>query len=196
METSKMVIGRPSKLDKLVSGLKNYVSEAQADPTLPLTILAISRTIGVKKSTIYLHQREPEVAEQLNLIRRLAIARRRATALDDAAETLDSDLHLPEADMTSEGENARLVDLDVLAVRAGRAVQKAVWSMNRFIGRHRKHRYMSDLPRVVYDLDMALAELRLIRGEVGTLCDDWRQIARDATADQEVAGQLILPDIA
>lgn len=199
METSKAVIGRPSKLGKLVSGLKSYVSAAQADSTLPLTVLAISRAIGIRKSTIYLHQHEPEVAEQLNLIRRLAIARKRASSLNDAEEDRDvedSDPDLLAVNMISEREDARRADLDVLAVRAGRAIQKAVWSMNRFIGRHRKHRYMSDLPRVVYDLDITLAELRLIRGEVGTLCDDWRQIAKNSTADQEVTEQLILPNIA
>src|ERR1700750_546343 len=76
MESSKTVIGRPSKYQKLVNGLTLYLTEARANPSLPLTILAISESIGVKKSTIYLYQHEPEVAKLLNSIRALAKARK------------------------------------------------------------------------------------------------------------------------
>lgn len=197
MDKSKAAIGRPSKFDKLVSGLKGYISAARADSKLPLTILAISKAIGVKKSTIYRHQHKPEVAEQLTLLRTLALARKRALTLDDGDSRgpEDSNQLIYNIDLQPGGEDAELIDLEVLTIRASGAVQKAVWSMNRFIGRHRKHQHVSDLPRVVYDLDKSLAELRMIRGEIGTLCDDWRQAAKDETADQRLGAQLNLPNL-
>lgn len=75
------MIGRPSKYQKLVNGLTNYLDEARGNPALPLTILAIARAIGVMKSTIYLYQHEPEVAELLDSIRNLARARRVASSV-------------------------------------------------------------------------------------------------------------------
>lgn len=198
MEQHKAVIGRPSNVEKLENGLKSYLSAARADPTLPLNIRAILRAIGERKSTLYLHQHEPKVALQLDLIRSLAIARKKARNLDDAddaREPDDLDQPIQSTGLPRGEEEARPIDLEVLAVRTAGAVQKAVWSMNRFIGHHRKHRHVSDLPRVVYDIDKTLAELRLVRGDLGALCDEWRQIAKDETVDHEAEGQLSLPTL-
>lgn len=198
MESPKKVIGRPSKYQKLVNGLALYLTEARADPSLPLTILAISRSIGVKKSTIYLYQHEPEVAELLDNIRALAKARK--IAAYDIDEI--SDVEVGGSDELSTGAGPDVVAvatqpvcLDVLALRSAGAVQGAVWSMSRFVGRHRKHRHVSDLPRIVYDLDVMLAELHRSREELHGMSNEWKQHSQN---DRDLAGeegQLSLTDI-
>ncbi len=189
MQGSKNVTGRPSKHPQLLNGLKQYLDEARSNPSLKLTVLAISRTIGVKKSTIYRHQQyNPEVAELLRSIRTLAVARKLAKL--DTEEFIDSGSDesgkiFQETSLDSVHDVAGSISLELLTTRAARAVQIAVWSMGRFVGRHRKHRYVSDLPRVVFDLDTTLAQLHRIREDLGSLSDEWIQISQN---DCEIAG--------
>jgi len=199
METSKVAIGRPSKYTKLLIGLRSYLTDARADPSLPLTIVAISRSIGVMKSTIYQYQHDPQIAEQLGSIRTLATARKRAFNIDDlcGAEVDDADISNTAPTEDLKVVATQTISLDILAIRASAAVQKSIWSMNRFLGRHRKHRHVSDLPRVVYDLDITLAELHQIRREISALSDDWRQSAQtESSNDDDVRGQLSLSSVA
>ena len=181
MLTPKAATARPSKYTKLVNGLKSYLTKARADPSLPLTILAISRAIGVMKSTIYLYQHDPQIAEQLSIIRTLSTARKRACNTDELCdvEAGDVDISNPIAIADLEDVDTPSINLEVLAVRSAGAVQKAVWSVSRFIGHHRKHRHVSDLPRVVYDLDITLAELHRVREELSSLSNEWMQISKD-----------------
>jgi hypothetical protein len=199
IQSSKNGIGRPSKYPKLINGLKKYIVEAHSNPAMKLTILAISHTIGVKKSTIYLYQQhDPEVAELLNSIRVLAAARK-LDALDKD-ELLDSERE--DACITSQGTRLDVADnviepiaLDLLTERSATVVQRAVWSMSRFIGHHRKHRYLSDLPRVVFDLDSTLAQLHRIREDLSNLSDEWMQISQTnceiANAGEQLSLSLI-----
>jgi hypothetical protein len=189
------LIGRPSKHPKLVNGLKLYLAEAQANSALPLTILAICRAIGVQKSTLYLHQHEPDVAELLSSIRALAKARKVAlNHADDLSDVGDGGASNPDTAAASviAYDANQSNDVDVLATRSAGAVQRAVWSMSRFMGRHRKHRYVSDLPRVVFDLDSTLAQLRQIREELSSLSDDWIQISQNDNEIISEGGQLSL----
>lgn len=195
MEGTKNKIGRPSKHPKLVNGLKLYLIEARADASLPLTVLAICRVIGVEKSTFYLHQHDSEVAELMNEIRALAKARKAALGhtdefsdvRDNGSSDSDTAAIPAPADATTDP-----INVEVLATRSAGAVQRAVWSMSRFMGRHRKHRYISDLPRVVFDLDSTLAQLRLIREDISSLSDEWMQISRTGSELTGVEGQLSL----
>lgn len=195
---SKSVIGRPSKYHKLVNGLNLYLSEARANPALSLSILAIGTAIDVKKSTIYLYQHEPEVAKLLKNIRALSTARK--TAMRQLNEL--SSAAVGRGDVSTTTVNSELVDvatdtvcLDVLTMQASGAVQKAVWSMSRFTGRHRKHCYVSDLPRIVYDLDVTLAELNRIRQELNGLSDEWRQSSLSGCEVTNLETQLSFPNI-
>lgn len=196
MESSKSILGRPSKHSKLVNGLKQYLLDARLNPTLKLNILAVSRAIGVKKSTIYLHsQHDPEVAQLLNNIRDLARARKLVVFDGDATANREPE----EYDETGEvigSEVARdateSISLEMMATHSARAVQVAVWNMSRFIGRHRKHQYVSDLPRVVFDLDSTLAQLHRIREELGGLSDEWIKISRTDCEVADIVGQLSL----
>jgi hypothetical protein len=198
MVSSENVIGRPSKYHKLVDGLNLYLAQARANSALPLSILAIARVIGVKKSTIYHYQHEPKVAELLSSIRTLAAARKIAIGqLDELG-----DVGANGADTSGKGAISDLVDvtpqsicLEVLAIQASSAVQKVVWSMGRFTGRHRKHRYVSDLPRIVYDLDVTLAELHRSRQELNSLSDEWRQSQLSNSEVTSGETQLSLTDI-
>lgn len=194
MQNSTGVIGRPSKHSKLVNGLKQYLSDARSNPGLKLNILAISRAIGVKKSTIYLRQKnDPEVAELLNSVRALASARKLAALNRD--EFVDSEVSkksLQERNIDLTDDAAELISLELLTVNSANAVQKAVWSMSRFIGRHRKHRYVSDLPRAVFDLDVTLAQLYRIREELGSLSDKWIEISQSDCDIASVSDQLTL----
>ncbi len=193
MQTSTSVIGRPSKHSKLVNGLKQYLSNARSNPGLKLTILAISKAIDVKKSTIYLHQDDPEVAELLNSIRALATARKLAAL--NRNESVDSETgekSFQERDVDLTDDAAELISLELLTVNSANAVQKAVWSMSRFIGRHRKHCYISDLPRVVFDLDVTLAQLYRIREELGGLSDEWMKISQNS-GEIVVASRSVKP---
>jgi hypothetical protein len=180
MENSNNVIGRPTEYPKVVAGLRRYLADARADPSLPLSILAACRATGVKKSTLYLHQDKPEVAEILHEIRILAKARKLAAQPVDTINDTDMDDVDPirpeqTAAFADVGSQPTAVELEVLAIRSAGAIRRAVWSMSRFVGRHRKHRYVSDLPRVVYDIDMTLAELHRIREELRGLSDEWRE---------------------
>ena len=189
MENSNNVIGRPTEYPKVVAGLRRYLADARADPSLPLSILAVCRTTGVRKSTLYLHQDKPEVAEILREIRVLAKARKLAAQAvsgtnDTAVDDVDPMHSEQSAGFAGTGSQPTAVELEVLAIRSGGVVRRAVWSMSRFIGRHRKHRHVSDLPRVVYDIDMTLAELYRIREELSGLSDEWREGSHD---DSEIA---------
>ena len=193
MQTSTGVIGRPSKHSKLINGLKQYLSDARSNPGLKLTILAISRAIGVKKSTIYLHQNDPEVAELLKNIRTLATARKlSAINRSESVYPEIDDKPYRERVINLTDDDEELISLELLAVNSASAIQKAVWSMNRFIGRHRKHRYVSDLPRAVFDLDLTLAQLYRIREELGSLSDKWIQISQSDREVVSVSDQLPL----
>jgi dynactin complex subunit len=193
MQTSTSVIGRPSKHSKLVNGLKQYLSDARSNPGLKLTVLAISRAIGVKKSTIYLHQDDPEVAELLNSVRALATARKLAALNSDESVNSETDeKSFQESNIGLTDDASELISLELLTVNSANAIQKAVWSMSRFIGRHRKHRYVSDLPRAVFDLDATLAQLYRIREELGSMSDKWIQISQSNCEIVSVSDQLTL----
>lgn len=196
MESSKSVSGRPSKHSKLVNGLKQYLLDARLNPTLKLNILAVSRAIDVKKSTIYLHsQHDPEVAQLLNNIRDLARARKLADFECDAAAPPGSEEYDETGEVTG-SDNAsdatKSISLELLATHSARAIQVAVWSMSKFIGRHRKHRFVSDLPRIVFDLDSTLAQLHRIREELGDLSDEWIKVSQTDCDLADVGGQLNL----
>lgn len=198
MVNTKKEIGRPSKYQQLVSGLKLYLAEARANPTLSLSILAIVKAIDVKKSTLYNYQHEPKVAELLKCIRALSMARKIATTqLDERSEAGVSGTDTPATEASSSvvKVTTQTVSLEILTTRAASAVQKAVWSMSRFTGRHRKHRYVSDLPRIVYDLDVTLAELNRIRHELISLSDEWRQSSLSGCEITNLETQLSFPNI-
>lgn len=196
MQNSKTVIGRPSKHIKLRNGLGNYLVAARTNQSLKLSILAISKAIGVKKSTIYQYQQhDPEVAELLNSIRALATARRLAALNRDEFVNFEDE----EKDQTSRETSTDLkvddgesISLELLTIRSANAVQTAVWSMNKFIGRHRKHQFVSDLPRVVFDLDSTVAELYRIRGELSILSDEWIHSSQNNSEIVSIGDQLSL----
>ena len=200
MEKLGSVIGRPSEYSNLVAELRSYLTEARADPSLPLSILAICRSKGLSKSTLYNHQYKPEVVEILHEIRSLAKARKLAARHVDGLNDIDAGevglTHSEESlGFVDAGGQPAAVELELLAVRAAEVVRRAVWSMRRFMGRHRKHRYVSDLPRVVYDLDVALGELHRIRGELGSLSDEWRGGAHNDSEIVSAGNQLSLASV-
>jgi len=198
MVSSENMVGRPSKYHKLVDGLNLYLTEARANATLPLSIIAIARVIGVKKSTIYNYQHEPKVAKLLSNIRTLARARKIAIGqLDELGGAGANGAYTSGTEAISDLANVttQSVCLEILAIQAASAVQKVVWSMSRFTGRHRKHRYVSDLPRIVYDLDVTLAELHRIRQELNSLSDEWRQSQLSNCEVTSGETQLSLTDI-
>lgn len=184
MEETGKVIGRPSEYLNLVDSLESYLADARVDPSLSLSISGVCRAKSLAKSTLYNHQHKPEVAEKLREIRVLAKARRlaarhvsglrNADASDDSPAPSEEALGVANAAGQSDSQSA-IVDLELLAGRVAGTVRRAIWSMSRFSGRHRKHRYVSDLPRVVYDLDVVLRELHRIREELSALSDEWKE---------------------
>lgn len=201
MEETGKVIGRPSEYLNLVDSLESYLADARVDPSLPLSISEVCRAKCLAKSTLYNHQHKPEVAEKLREIRGLAKARGlaarhvsgfRGTDASDAPPA-PSEAALGVADAAGQPDSRpAAVDLELLAGRAAGMVRRAIWSMSRFVGRHRKHRYVSDLPRVVYDLDVVLRELHRIREELTTLSDEWKEGSRDDTEIVSAGDQLSL----
>jgi hypothetical protein len=193
MQGSPNIIGRPSKRAKLVNGLKQYLRDARSNPGLKLSILAICRAIDVQKSTIYLHQNDPEVAELLKSVRALASARKLAAIKgDDTVDSEDSEKAFRERNIDPTN-NSELISLELLTVNSASAVQKAVWCMNRFIGRHRKHLYVSDLPRIVFDLDTTLAQLHRIREDLNSISNKWLQMSLQSSEPIDADAQLSFP---
>ena len=204
MEQTAKVIGRPSEYLNLVASLKSYLADARTDSSLPLSISEICRVKSLVKSTLYNHQHKPEIAEILREIRDLAKARKlaaqhvRGGGGSDAlnASPTHSEIASSITDAVRQPSSPHAVlDMELLAGRAAGAVSRAVWSMSRFIGRHRKHRYVSDLPRVVYDLDVALGELHRIREELSTFSDEWKEVSGDNVEIANAGDQLSLIDI-
>jgi hypothetical protein len=170
------ITGRPALYSKVVNGLTNYLQSARVDPSLVLSILAIARATGLKKSTIYKYKDDPEVSRLLATIRSLDKARKAARLEPDDSVSRHTELQeTPQhhVDKLDDPSNPTNISDDEIASRAAASIKKAVWTMSRFMGRHRRHRYVSDLPRVVFDLDIAAAEVHRVLKDLRPLSEEW-----------------------
>lgn len=192
-------MGRPSLYVKVVNGLRLYLQEAQADPSRVLSVLAIARTTGLKRSTIYKYQADPEVARLLTAIRNLDEVRKATRLkLDESSGSQVKQREAVNRQVCKGEDSSSLIDLpdEVIAVRAAASVQKAVWAMSRFMGRHRRHRHVSDLPRVVFDLDITAAELYRVLNDLKPLSEEWTRRDRDHSEAEQQQTSLFLKPLA
>jgi hypothetical protein len=196
--TKHRVIGRPAIREKVANGLRLYLQKAQADSSLVLSILAIARATGLKKSTIYRYQADPEVARLLTTIRNLDEARKAARLKLDVSPNSqvkrlgDSRQQIGKLDDAS---RIREVPDEVIAERAAASVQKAIWAMSRFTGRHRRHRHVSDLPRVVFDLDVTASELYSVLSDLKPLSEEWTRRDREYRGAEQQQPRLFLNQV-
>lgn len=151
-----------SALQKVLLSLKDNLTAA------PRSYPKLAAAIGVDTATLWRHRKaDPRVDEIAEMIIRAGKAGRlpRTTSSPTEKEPLvpkdpgDDDLTvLPEEE---------------LQVRAVQALSKARWAMQRFVGRGRHQKHLSDLPRAVYDLERSMAQAGSVLRDLRQLADEW-----------------------
>jgi hypothetical protein len=128
------------------------------------------------------------VARLLTAIHSLDRARKAARLKPDSSANTQNNLQeTPQHQVDKLSDPSNLTDIpdDVIAVRAASSIKKAVWTMSRFMGRHRRHRHVSDLPRVVFDLDVAAAELHRVLKDLRPLSEEWTRRDRECIGTEQ-----------
>src|SRR2546421_8125968 len=105
-------MGAPPLYSKVVNGLKNYLQSARVDPSLVLSVLAIARATGLKKSTIYKYKDDSEVSRLLASIRLLDKARKAARLKPDDLISGHTELQeTPQHQVDKLGDSSNLTDI-------------------------------------------------------------------------------------
>jgi hypothetical protein len=152
-----------------------YIDRAFLDPSLPVALREVCRRTNIASSTLDTYKAHELVAPELARLKALresreAVAAAALSAADDG--TGDGERRENGAAPVQQSEQAMLDEVQ-LAQGMNQALSKAVWTMQRFVGRNRRVGHVSDLPRAARDLDVAVRELHGALGSLRGLADEW-----------------------
>jgi len=153
--------------------LEHLLRDVAADPSrAPRSLADLARRMEVDPATLWRHRRGSDTVDALaEQLVRVGRSGRLPSQRSDGMEGLELSQEIEPAQAQPTG-----VPLHVMRDQAARHLRAARWALKAFVGRERHQRDLSDLPRALHDLDLALSKAGRAAAELRPLASEWLRL--------------------